>query len=66
MEKKVSIILPEDYKVVSEFKSTSFENKAFPDFSKELQLDLGEKTITQFENKLKGVENVFWNGPLGA
>ena len=65
-EKKVSIILPEDYKVVSEFKSTSFENKTCPDFSKELQLDLGEKTITQFENKLKGIENVFWNGPLGA
>ena len=65
-EKNVSIILPEDYKVVSEFKSTSFENKSLPDFSKELQLDLGEKTITQFESKLKGIENVFWNGPLGA
>ena len=65
-QKKVSIILPEDYKVVSDFKNTSFENKAFPDFTKELQLDLGEKTITQFESKLKGIENVFWNGPLGA
>ena len=43
-----------------------FENKTTPDFSKELQLDLGEKTITQFEEKLKGIENVFWNGPLGA
>ncbi|MEK9628986.1 MAG: phosphoglycerate kinase [Nitrospinota bacterium] len=65
-EKKVSIILSEDYKVVSEFKSTSFENKTTLDFSKEIQLDLGEKTITQFEEKLKGIENVFWNGPLGA
>lgn len=65
-EKKVSILLPEDYKVVSEFKATTFENKIAPDFSKELQLDLGEKTITQFEEKLKGIENVFWNGPLGA
>ena len=65
-EKKVSILLPEDYKIVSEFKNTSFENKASADFSKELQLDLGEKTITQFEDKLKNIENVFWNGPLGA
>ena len=65
-EKNVSILLPDDYKVVSEYKSTSFENKTTPDFSKELQLDLGEKTITQFEDKLKGIENVFWNGPLGA
>jgi phosphoglycerate kinase len=65
-EKKVSILLPEDFKVASEFKSTSFENKTAPDFSKELQLDLGEKTIAQFEEKFKGIENVFWNGPLGA
>ncbi len=65
-EKKVSIILPDDYKVVTEFKSISFENKQSPDFTKELQLDLGEKTISQFEEKLKGIENVFWNGPLGA
>ena len=65
-EKKVSILLPYDYKVVTEFKSISFENKITPDFTKELQLDLGEKTIYQFEENLKGIENVFWNGPLGA
>ena len=65
-ENKVSILLPDDYKVVTEFKSISFENKLNPDFTKELQLDLGEKTIYQFEENLKGIENVFWNGPLGA
>ena len=65
-DKKVSILLPDDYKVVTEFKSISFENKQSPDFTKELQLDLGEKTIYQFEDNLKGIENVFWNGPLGA
>lgn len=65
-EKKVAILLPNDYKVVTEFKSISFENKQSPDFTKEIQLDLGEKTISPFEEKLKGIENVFWNGPLGA
>jgi len=65
-EKKISILLPDDYKVVTEYKSISFENKQSPDFTKELQLDLGEKTIYQFEDNLKGIENVFWNGPLGA
>ena len=65
-ERKVFILLPDDYKVVTEFKSISFENKTNPDFTKELQLDLGEKTIYQFEENLKGIENVFWNGPLGA
>jgi phosphoglycerate kinase len=65
-DNKVSIFLPEDFKIVSEFKSISFENKTNPNFSKELQLDLGEKTIAQLEEKFKGIENVFWNGPLGA
>ena len=63
---KVNLCLPEDYKIVTDSQSTIFENKFFPDFSKELQLDLGEKTITQFANLIKDVENVFWNGPLGA
>jgi phosphoglycerate kinase len=65
-DKKVSILLPEDFKIVSEFKSISFENKSNPNFSKELQLDLGEKTIAQLEEKFKDIESVFWNGPLGA
>jgi len=65
-EKEISILLPYDYKVVTEFKGISFENKQHPDFTKEIQLDLGEKTIYQFEDNLKNIENVFWNGPLGA
>ena len=52
--------------VVTDYQDTSFENKTSPDFSKELQLDLGEKTINQFEDIFKDIENVFWNGPLGA
>ena len=63
---KVRLHLPEDYKVVTDYQDTSFENKASPDFAKELQLDLGEKTINQFEDIFKDIENVFWNGPLGA
>mgnify|MGYP006426478037 CR=1 FL=1 len=63
---KVDLHLPEDYKVVTDFQSTIFENKLLPDFSKELQLDLGEKTIHQFDELFKDIENVFWNGPLGA
>jgi len=63
---KVDLILPDDYKIVTDYQDTTFENKAIPDFTKELQLDLGEKTISQFEDIFKGIENVFWNGPLGA
>ena len=63
---QVALLLPEDYKIVTDYQSTIFENKTAPDFSKELQLDLGEKTINQFEDLFKDIKYVFWNGPLGA
>lgn len=60
-------MFPEDYKVVKEYKDTGFSIKNLPDFTKELQLDLGPRTISGFaKNLLEGVENIFWNGPLGA
>ncbi len=67
VEKKVRLVLPEDYKVAGEYKSSGFQIKDAPDFDHELQLDLGPKTIANFsKNILDGVENIFWNGPLGA
>ena len=63
---RVILLLPKDYKIVTDYQSTIFENKNSPDFSKELQLDLGEKTIQQFAEIFKDIKNVFWNGPLGA
>ena len=37
-------------------------------FDKVLQLDLGPKTIENFRNTIlsDGIENIFWNGPLGV
>ena len=66
--KKVNLIFPEDYKCVDEFKAPSFFIESEPDFEKVLQMDLGPKTIENFKNTIlsDGVENVFWNGPLGA
>ena len=49
----MNLHLPEDYKVVTDYQDTSFENKTSPDFSKELQLDLGEKTIQEFLNMME-------------
>ncbi|KMP12470.1 phosphoglycerate kinase [Candidatus Nitromaritima sp. SCGC AAA799-A02] len=66
-QKGVELLLPEDYKCVAEYKAPTYYVKDCPDFNKELQLDLGPKTIDSFSQKiLDGVENVFWNGPLGA
>ena len=67
-EKKVDLLFPEDYKCVDEFKSPTFFVETEPDFDKVLQLDLGPKTMESFKTTIlsNGIENVFWNGPLGA
>lgn len=65
----VQLILPDDYKIVDDYSALNYEVKTIPDFNKELQLDLGPKTIENFSKSIlfQGeIENVFWNGPLGA
>ena len=67
-DKGVELKFAEDYKCVDEFKSPNYLIRSEPDMNKELQLDLGPKTIENFRKTLLSdeVENVFWNGPLGA
>lgn len=67
-DKHVSIIFPEDYKCVNEFKDMTFFIKKEPNLNKEIQLDLGPKTIKSLRSMILSgeIENVFWNGPLGA
>lgn len=64
----VEIVFPKDYKVVTDFNDATYEVKKLPDFNKELQLDLGPKSIENFYQSILSpdIENVFWNGPLGA
>ena len=64
----VEIVFPIDYKVVTEFNDTTYEVKKQPDFNNELQLDLGPKSIENYYKNILSpdIENVFWNGPLGA
>jgi phosphoglycerate kinase len=64
----VNILFPTDYKVVKEYQQTSFSLRNEPDWSSELQLDIGPNSITSFSKQLlkDDIENVFWNGPLGA
>jgi phosphoglycerate kinase len=67
-EKQVNLIFPEDYKCVDEFKAPTFFIESEPDFERVLQLDLGPKTIENFKHTIlsNGIENILWNGPLGA
>lgn len=67
-KKGVEIVFPVDYKVSPDFDSPKFSISEAPDFNKELQLDIGPKTIKKFSDVLfdKNIKNIFWNGPLGA
>ena len=64
----VNIIFPTDYKVVKEFQQTSFSLRNEPDWNSEIQLDVGPNSVSHFSKHLlkSDIENVFWNGPLGA
>jgi phosphoglycerate kinase len=67
-DKGVEIFFPVDYKVAPSFDSKEFSISESPDFNKELQLDLGPRTINLYSETLQGkdVQNIFWNGPMGA
>ena len=64
----VNLIYPNDYKCVNGFTDSTFYIKTEPDFNKEIQLDLGPKTIKNLKKIILSgeIKNVFWNGPLGA
>jgi len=67
-KKGVEMIFPVDYKVSQDYDSSKFSLSESPDFNKELQLDIGPKSIKKFSEILldKNIKNIFWNGPLGA
>lgn len=64
----VWVEFPLDFKIVTEYEQTAYQVASVPDFNKELQLDLGPKTIEYFSKLIleSDIENIFWNGPLGA
>lgn len=67
-EKNVNLILPKDTIVAKEFKNdTDFfqtdSDKIPDDF---MGLDIGEKTIQDFEDIINDSRTIIWNGPLGV
>ena len=67
-EKRVRLILPLDYHVTTEFSDAteSFitDDANIPDGY--MGLDIGDKTIQEFEAVLKNAKTVVWNGPMGV
>ncbi len=67
-EKNVQLLLPVDYQVSTEFNETS-ESKVTENQNIEdgwMGMDIGPKTIVNFQNALKNAKTIIWNGPVGV
>lgn len=68
IEKKVEIILPQDFVCAKEMSDQSqiktFKVGEIPDDM--IGLDIGPKTIKMFSKVIKKSRTLFWNGPLGV
>lgn len=67
-EKNVELLLPKDIVVAKEFKNdTEFKTVNIDEIPEDMMgLDIGEKTIEEFSNKIKSAATVIWNGPVGV
>ena len=67
-EKDVRLILPLDYHVTTEFSDVteSFITKDANIPDGYMGLDIGDKTVKEFEEVLKNAKTVVWNGPMGV
>ena len=66
--KGVELVLPIDTVVAKEFKNdTEFKTVSVDHIEDRwMGLDIGEKTIELFKEKLNGAKTVVWNGPMGV
>jgi len=67
-EFNVKIHLPQDVIIGKEFnENTEFKNVKSTEVKKdELIMDIGPKSILEFQNILKNSKTVLWNGPMGV
>ncbi len=67
-EKNVELILPLDIVVAKEFKNdTEFKTVDRDKIPSDMMgLDIGEKTIKLFTDKIKESKTIIWNGPVGV
>ncbi len=65
-ERKVDLVLPEDFVVATELDATSGRVTVPDEFnSNEMALDIGPRSVDLIIQRLKGARAVFWNGPMG-
>ena len=61
----VQILLPTDHVVVSEFRSDALAQTVSIMGPDDIAIDIGPKSIGEFERAIHFAKTVFWNGPLG-
>src|SRR5271170_4107059 len=60
------IVLPVDHVVASEFKAGA-ENETVTEIpAGKMALDIGEKTIAEYEGIIANSKTIIWNGPMGV
>ena len=64
---KDKIVLPVDFYGTYEYDNLDKKYISLDNFDSNLMcLDIGDKTVDIFKNKLKNSKMIFWNGPLGV
>jgi phosphoglycerate kinase len=60
------LVLPVDHVVAAEFK-TGAEHETVTEIPDgKIGVDIGEKTMAQYEGIIKGAKTIIWNGPMGV
>ncbi|MDP9170185.1 MAG: phosphoglycerate kinase [Acidobacteriota bacterium] len=60
------LVLPVDHVVASEFKAGAEHETVVKIPEGKMALDIGEKTITMYEEIIRGAKTIIWNGPMGV
>jgi phosphoglycerate kinase len=60
------IVLPVDHVVASEFKAGAESQTVTEIPADKMALDIGPKTIAEYEGIIKGAKTIIWNGPMGV
>lgn len=67
-EKGVTILLPQDHLGATEFSdkamAVAVDNVEIPDNL--MAMDVGPKTLTEYEKAIKEAKSIVWNGPVGV
>ena len=60
------LVLPVDHVVAAEFKAGADHETVTEIPADKMALDIGEKTVAEYEGIIRGAKTIIWNGPMGV